>query len=146
MSRAAINFVLDAFMLLLFVGLLGATAIVQFIFPRATQAGGWRLWGYDYDFWNAISFGFLIVFAFSVLLHMVLHWSWVCGFTAMRMARRRGAGSAKMPDGVATLYGVSTLIGILLSLGAVLTVASVAVKPPRGAAATQPAPDARDSD
>ena len=45
MSRAEVNFWLDALLLVLFVAL-GATAvIVQFIFPPGVAAKGWLLWG-----------------------------------------------------------------------------------------------------
>ena len=50
-SRTDVNFVLDAALLAVFTVLMGVSAVVRFVFPRASAATGWRLWGHSLDDW-----------------------------------------------------------------------------------------------
>ncbi|HIE96508.1 MAG TPA: hypothetical protein EYG03_10785 [Planctomycetes bacterium] len=46
----------------------------------------------------------------GVLLHVMLHWTWVCSVLSKRVLGRR-----EVPDnGTRTIYGVSMFIGLLL--------------------------------
>ena len=63
MSKTIINFILDTILALTIVGLLWTGAMLQYIFPPASDALGWSLWGWNYDEWAAFHFYFLFVFA-----------------------------------------------------------------------------------
>ncbi len=128
MSKAAVNFLVDLLLLLLIIVWMGAVAIVQFVFPPGTQAGGWTLWGRGYDSWRNIEFGCLAVYIVVVLVHLILHWSWVCNFVAMRYSRHVGR-KVEVGESTRTLYGVATLIVILTVLGIVLCAAEFSVRP-----------------
>lgn len=130
MSRPAFRFLVDVILFFSFLCLLWTAALVQFIFPPATTADGWRLWGVPYDTWSRISFGCLAVFTLCVLVHLILQWTWVCNFVATRLARRRG-GQGPLPDGIKTLYGVATLITVLTAMGLLLAVAAVMARGPK---------------
>jgi hypothetical protein len=112
--RTLLNFVLDATLLLLFLGLGCVSAIIYFIFPAGPDSAGWMLWGADYRGWCDFQFGVLCAFAFAVLLHVMLHWDWVCTVSC-KFATGRALGP---DDGSRTLYGVALLILLLTLLGA----------------------------
>ncbi|MCR9117608.1 MAG: hypothetical protein NXI22_11745 [bacterium] len=128
MSRTILNFWLDTFMLLLFLGALWCVFVIRFIFPPASAAAGWTLWGWSYDQWSDLQFGILVAFAFTVLLHLMLHWSWVCGVVTTRLLRR----SKKRPlsEGEQTLVGVGLLALVIHVLGIAFFVAMLAVQSP----------------
>lgn len=121
-----VNVILDACLLVVFAALCGAAAIVRFVFPPGPVAGGWRLWGLDYDAWGGILFGLLALLAGGVLVHVMLHWSWVCNVLASRFL---GAKS-RVDEGLQTIYGVGLLIGLLLVVGAVVAAAKLSVTIP----------------
>ena len=100
-------------------------AVVQFLFPPGTQASGWTVWGVGYDAWCIIHSVSLAVLVIMVLVHLILHWTWVCGLIASRLGRK-----GKMLDGVKTMYGVSTLVVVLTVLGLLLAAAQFATNSP----------------
>lgn len=129
MSRTALNFALDAFLFVVTVSLLFVSAVVRLVFPPPADAAGWRLWGYSYDAWANAQFGLLCLIALSILLHVMLHWSWVCSVALTRLAGR-SSKEAKLDDGTRTLYGVGLLIVVVTILGLLVGAASLMIAPP----------------
>jgi hypothetical protein len=119
MSKSLINFWLDVVLLLITTTLLLVTAIVRFAFPAPSAAEGWRLLGYDYDAWSNLQFGVICVLAAALVLHIMLHWSWVCGIVSTQLLGRRGTES-RLDDGTRTLYGVGLLVVVVTVLGLLL--------------------------
>ena len=127
MSRTTINFLLDAALLATFSALVFSAVIVRFIFPPGPDAKGWVLWSLSYDQWATVQFAMVAVLALGILLHVMLHWSWVCGVIATRLARDK---KAKLDEGNQTLYGVGLLIAIFNLLGLVIALAALTVQAP----------------
>ena len=122
-----INLVLDAVLLVVFTALCFAAVVVRFVFPPGPAAKGWTLWGLDYDAWGGIQFGLLAALALGVLVHVMLHWSWVCNMLAGRFLRsRRG----RVDDGLQTIYGVGLLIVLLNLVGGAVAAAVLMVRGP----------------
>lgn len=112
-SMSVINFWLDATILAALVLMGWEAAVLKFLFPAPTLAAGWSLWGLTYDQWNDIQFGTLCLFAFGILVHVMLHWNWVCSVLAAQILQ-----SDERPDeGKQTIYGVATLIVLLHVIG-----------------------------
>ena len=122
-----INLLLDIALMLLFALECFAAVIVRLVFPPGPAAGGWMLWGLDYDAWGGIQFGVLAALAAGILLHVMFHWSWVCTMLASRLT---GDRKARVDDGLQTIYGVMLLISLLLSVGIPVAVAVLTIKPP----------------
>jgi hypothetical protein len=109
-----VNFWLDGLLGVLFVKLCIIAVIVQFVFPPGVSARGASLWGMSYGQWCSLQFGVLAVLGLGVLLHVMLHWTWICSVLSKRVL-----GQKEIPDdGIRTVYGVGLLICLLL-LGAV---------------------------
>lgn len=128
MSRTSLNFILDSGLLILFTGLVWSSAVVRFVFPPAYASRGWQLWDLGLNEWMNIQFAMLSLLALGVLIHVMLHWSWVCGVITSRLSRGK---KGKLDDGVQTIWGVGLLIVILNILGAAIAVAAVAIQEPR---------------
>jgi len=129
MSRTSINFVIDSFLLVITVLLLFTTAVLRFVFPAPTSAAGWLLWGQDYNAWSNFQFIVTVVIGLSLLLHIMMHWSWVCGVIITKLLKR-SAREAKLDDGAQTLWGVGMLIVVVNILGLLVGAAYLTVQPP----------------
>ena len=127
MSRTLVNFLLDTLLLVAFTGLVWTAVIVRFVFPPAYDARGWSLWGLSLDGWITVQFAMVSALALGVLLHVMLHWSWVCGVIATRLAKSK---KAKLDDGTQTLYGVGLLIVLLNLIGLAIASAALMVQRP----------------
>ena len=100
--------------------------IVQFVFPPGVAAKGWTLWSMNFGQWCSVQFFFLSVLAFGIVVHVMLHWSWVCGVIARKLLHQR-----ELPDdGIRTVYGVGLLILLLLSGATIVGIAMMSIKMP----------------
>ena len=111
-TRTQINFWVDVVMLVVFLGLLYVSAVVQFVFPPGVSAAGWTLWGITYTGYRWLQFVLLSVFTLIVLLHVMLHWSWVCGVIAGWLSKEEAVNLRK-DDGIQTIYGVGFMVVLL---------------------------------
>ena len=123
-----INFWLDSALLVAFLALIWMSLIVYFIFPSTTTAAGWSLWGLTLDHWMGVQFALIGVLTFGILVHVMFHWSWVCGVFFSRIWKRER--SAMPDDGTRTIYGVGLMIVILHVVGGALALAALFVESP----------------
>jgi len=111
-SRTLVNFWLDGLLGLIFGKLCIVAVIVQFAFPPGIAARGASLWGMNYGQWCSVQFAMLSVLGIGILLHAMLHRTWVCSVLTKRVM-----GKKNIPDdGIRTLYRVGLLIGLLIGL------------------------------
>jgi len=129
MSRAVVNLLLDAMLTLNMAVLVVSSSVIRFVFPRPTMSKGWRLWGFDYDSWSDFQFVTLCIVLLGVVIHLMLHWNWVCCIIATRIFKLKGA-AGRPDDASQTLYGVATLIALLTITGAILVAASLSIQSP----------------
>jgi hypothetical protein len=125
LSRAQVNFLLDALLLVVFCLIMATAVIVRFVFPPGTDAVGWRLWGYSYDAWCTFQFGLIAALALGILVHVMLHWSWVCGIAVTQFTRNK---RAKLDDGTQTIFGVGLLIVLLNLIGLAIAAAALSIQ------------------
>jgi hypothetical protein len=128
-SRTDVNFCLDVTLLALFLTVCTLSVILEFIFPSGSQADGWLLWGKDYSEWSRIRFGFLATLAAAVVLHVMLHWSWVCGVVASRLGAKK-SGAVPHDDPSRTLWGVGLLIVVVNVVGLIVAAAALTIQAP----------------
>lgn len=110
-SRTLVNFWLDALLGLTFVVLSIVAVIVQFVFPPGVAARGASLWGMSYGQWCSVQFMLIAGLGLGILLHVMLHWTWVCSVLSKRVLNQ----SEVPDDGIRTVYGVGLLIALLLT-------------------------------
>ena len=125
-SRATLNFWLDTGLMVLFVSLAIVATIVQFVFPPGTGAKGWALWGMDFNQWSSLQYGLICAFGFASIIHVMLHWSWVCTIVARKLMKQ----SETPDDGIQTILGVVLLIGLLLISAGIVGTAMMTIQMP----------------
>ena len=74
--------------------------------------------------WRNFQFGVLSLLAAGIILHVMLHWSWVCGVLNKQLLKRK----AIREDGSDTLVGVGLIAAVLhiLAIGVLLASWSIA--------------------
>ncbi len=130
MSRTTLNFWLDCTLLAVFVVLLFLSVVLNYIFPPATISQGWLLWGADYNQWSQRQFAVLCLLTLLLLLHVMLHWTWVCGVVASMRAKFLGKEKKMWDNGVRTIVGVGFMIVLLNILGLLLAAAALSIQGP----------------
>jgi hypothetical protein len=85
------------------------------------------LWGYDFDQWAGLQFSLVGALFVGILVHVMLHWSWVCGVLASRLSSDR---KGRVDEGLQTIYGVALLIAVLATIGVGVGAAVLSVRPP----------------
>jgi len=126
-SMSVINFWLNALLLLALFAIGWISAILRLVFPAPTTADGWKLWGWGYDQWSDFQFDCLCVLALGVLVHMMLHWNWVCSVLTAQIFKSR----QRIDDSMQTIYGVGFLILLLhLILAGVIAAKYSVIRPP----------------
>jgi hypothetical protein len=133
MSRTIVNFLLDTLLLLTFLSVGVVGMVVRFVFPPGTQADGWTLWESGYDAWVGLWFNLVALFALMVLVHVMLHWSWVCGVVGQRLSKRLGR-TVRIDEANQTLYGVGLLVLLFVAAGVVVGAAEWSVRDGRRSA------------
>ncbi len=123
-SRNDTNFWLDATLLILFLSILVLTAITQYVFPAASDAANCSLFGWDLDEWRLAQSVSIAAFALLVVIHLVLHWTWVMGVIAGRFSRHLGR-RIRVVEPMTTLYGVAFLTFCLALIGAAVVIAEL---------------------
>ncbi len=130
MNRTLLNFWLDVVLLILFLTELWIAFVVRFLFPSPVAAAGWNLWGWGYDRWADLQFIVLALFGLAVLLHVMLHWTWICGVVTGRLMSRTNGKRRTWDDGIRTIYGVGFLVVLLNLLGVAFAAAALSVQGP----------------
>lgn len=128
--QTIINFWLDFSLLIAFTVLVWVSVIVRFVFPPAGAASGYLLWGLGLTEWMDVQFGVLAVFFFGIVLHLMLHWTWVCGVIGGRLFRSRDGSKRVMDDGQRTILGVGLMIVLLNVMGLGIALAVLSVQAP----------------
>jgi len=129
MSRSAINFSLDLFAFLVLLTTLWTRIVTFWIVPQPVEGEhGLALWGMTHAAWDAVNFWVTMAFAVVILVHLILHWTWVSQFVHQRV-KRRTRSTGLLDSGTQTVYGVGFMIVVFVVVGALLAVAAVAARP-----------------
>ena len=127
-SRTIINFWLDCALLVNFLSLVWVATVIRFLFPPVSAARGWLLWGYGVDAWMSLQFALVATLTLGILLHLMLHWSWVCGVFFSQVWRRHNHSVPN--EGTRTIYGVGLMIILLNVLGLLIAAAALSIQAP----------------
>lgn len=122
--KTLVNFWLDSLLLFLFLVQSWLLTVVTLVFPRGRSSG--MIWGANVGDWLDALFLASCIFAVGIVLHVMLHWSWICGTISTKLLGRK----AGKDDGTQTLIGVGFLIFLLHLFGAAVLAAKVGLVRP----------------
>jgi len=79
LRRDTLNFFVDVLLLLALLGMIATGLTTRYLLPPGSRGGqGLSLWGLDRHEWGDIHFWLAVTLAGLLVLHVALHWSWVC--------------------------------------------------------------------
>ena len=121
MSKTAINFWLNALSFLALLGLTATGGIIHYVLLPGTGHSH-ELFGLGRHEYGDVHFYLAVVAVILLVLHLIMHWSWICCVIAKALKR------APPPRRARTIWGMTTLLVCSLALGLGLCWASSLVK------------------
>jgi hypothetical protein len=116
-SKTKLNYVVDFVTLLLILAMIGTGVVIRYVLPPGSGGHGggerWLLWGLDRHEWGGLHFWLAVGLAAVMLLHVALHWKWICGVTRRWIGRLRNGGVRLAHR---TAYGLAFLALVTLLL------------------------------
>lgn len=128
MNRNKLNLATDVLTLILFQAMVVTGLVVRFLLPPGSggRRGGPRLtlWGLGRHDWGDVHFWMSLTLVLLLVVHVGLHWSWVCE-TVRRAFNPRAEGRLSNP--VRHLYGAMFLAAVAIAIGVFFLVARAGV-------------------
>lgn len=88
MNRTQTNFALDSGILLLFLGLVFTGLLMTFAIPHG-MGRDVTLWGLSRHGWGDIHFWIAVTFVAAIVVHLILHWTWIkCTAMSKKLTNR----------------------------------------------------------
>jgi hypothetical protein len=118
MRRSFLNWLIDFALFVSVLGLLLTGLLIEFILPPGSH--GDAVWSLSRHAWGEIHFWFAVTMIVIAVLHVILHWGWVCT-VAMKLLKRTAVAPQRMQRHVA---GAIVIVLLLLIVGGFLAVAA----------------------
>lgn len=111
-GRTALNFWIDLATAVLFAGLLGSGVIMKWILPPGTcDTPGVKVWlGHSRHWWGDIHFIIAASMLVLMVVHIWLHWGWVCSVWGKLVGPARSPKTWAAAGAMALLIAVPLLI------------------------------------
>lgn len=109
-TRTSTNFWLDLVSLVVMLGLVGTGGLMHFVLPPGTGHSLALLGLGRHDF-GEMHWYLAIAAVVLLVVHLLLHWSWVCGVVG------KAVGSSAPSRRAQTTWGLSLLFGVVVLLG-----------------------------
>lgn len=127
MRRSFLNWLIDFALFVAVLGLLLTGLLIEFILPPGSH--GDAVWSLSRHAWGEIHFWFAVAMIAVALLHVILHWGWVCT-VAMKLLDRTAVAPKRLQRHVAGAIVVALLL--LIVGGFLLAAARAKTVDPRG--------------
>lgn len=129
MRKSTINFFVDVLTLLVIFVMILTGLVIRFVLPPGTGGrhggDGLLLWGWGRHDWGDVHFWSSVVLGVLLVVHVALHWSWVCMMVQRFLG---GADAGQLRAGRCDAYGVGFLVAVALVFGGFTWYAGTAVK------------------
>lgn len=130
LRRSTLNVLVDVVTLLAIFVMVATGLVIRFVLPPGTGGGhgegGLALWGYGRHDWGDVHFWTSVVLAVLLVVHVALHWSWVC-VTTHRMLG--GTETAQPAARRCNACGIGFLAAVVLVFAGFTWYADTAVTP-----------------
>ena len=113
-----------------FLAVVWVSVIVRFVFPSVGSATGYQLWGMPLARWMDLQFGLIALLFLGIVIHVMLHWSWVCGVLGGKLFRTKDGTKRTFDEGQRTILGVGLLIVLLNIMGVGIALAVLSIQNP----------------
>ena len=130
MKKSNLNFAIDVVTLLLMLLMICTGLIVRYVLPPGSGGHdggpGLFLFGMSRHGWGAVHFWLAIAVVAALVLHVALHWSWVCTVTQRLLSR--AAPGRKLSPRQQVAYGVGLSAALLVLVAGLVMLANSLVE------------------
>ena len=130
LQRNALNLLVDVLTLAVMLALAATGVMMKYVLPPGTSGrhGGEAriLWGMDRHDLGSVHWALSLALAAVVLIHVALHWTWVC--TSVRRWLGRTVTAGRTPAWARNLYGLGFLTATAAGVAGFVWVASASVE------------------
>lgn len=117
MKRSTLNFAIDLVTFLVMIAMIATGLLVRFVLPPGSGERR-SLWSYTRHDWGDVHFWLAVGLAALLVVHLALHWSWVCSVVQSWLPHgppgRAKSALRRNMAGVALLVAVAGLIAAFL--------------------------------
>lgn len=106
MRKPEINFIVDSIAFFLFLFLISTGFLIYLVIPPAS---GLSVWGMGRHDWGEIHFWIALTFLLFMVIHFVLHWSWI-------KARVRGKSKNNQITRTRSIIAIAVILFVLFLL------------------------------
>lgn len=125
MARSTLNFVIDLVTFFVMLGMIATGLLIRFVLPPGSGERR-SLWDYTRHDWGDVHFWLAVTLGGLVLVHLALHWGWVCSLVsrwfASAEARARPKSALRR-----NLVGAALVLSVAGAVGGFLWVAERSV-------------------
>ncbi len=89
MNRNQLNYAIDGLLMLLGLAVLITGLLLGFVIPRGRRWRGIALWGLARHDWADVHLWLALSMTALIVLHLILHWTWVHHTTARTLGLKR---------------------------------------------------------
>ena len=130
LQRNALNLLVDTLTLAVMLALAATGVMMKYVLPPGTSGrhGGEArfLWGMDRHELGSVHWALSLALAAVIVIHVALHWSWVC--TSVRRWLGRAVAAGQTPAWARNLYGLEFLTATAAGVAGFVWVASASVE------------------
>ncbi len=116
--KTTLNFTIDFLAFLLMLSMIGTGVIIRYVLPPGSggRGGGYglTLWGMDRHDWGGVHFWLAVFLLGLLVLHVALHWSWVCNFVRRHVSHDRSHSRISQRAAIAFGAGFFVLLNLLV--------------------------------
>jgi hypothetical protein len=114
MNRNWLNLLVDVATALAALGLVFTGLLIYFVMPPGSGHGRLTLLGADRHVWGDVHFWIAIAVLALVLVHVALHWQWLCTMVCrMSVTKSKGGALAKARRNLAGLAAATAVVGLM---------------------------------
>jgi hypothetical protein len=110
MRRSLLNWLIDFALFLAVAGLLLTGLLMQYVLPPGSR--GDAVWSLTRHSWGGIHFWFAVSMLAIAVLHVILHWGWVCT-ASLKVFNRAAAAPGRMRRHIAGFVMILALTGLV---------------------------------
>lgn len=115
MRKNTLNFLVDVVTLLVMLAMVCTGLVMKYALPPGSGGKGLVLWSLTRHEWGDVHFWLSVAIAALLVLHVLLHWAWVCGTVRRLMGLAQPTGRARrFRDNALAVFSLAVLCGLVI--------------------------------
>jgi hypothetical protein len=115
MRKNTLNFAVDVITLLVMLTMVATGLVMKYALPPGSGGKGLMLWTLTRHEWGDVHFWLSVAIAALLVLHVLLHWAWVCGTIRRLMGFSQPVGTVRrIRENALAALSLAALCGLVV--------------------------------